>query len=515
MNLEKIEKISGGLIGLEREALRVKDNFISPLPHPKSLGNVYTHPNITIDYAECLLEFVSNTHSSPEAVYKELLDLHRYAYKNLEQGEKLWAVSMPCQLPENPEHIEIGYFGTSNSGKIKRLYRTGLSYRYGRPMQMIAGVHFNYSPPQQIWSSLALRDKRELNQELINDYFMAQLRNIARTGWIICYLFGASPAVDISFSPALGVLDKFSDKTLGWKNATSLRMSQLGYQNKVDFSVSLNNLDEYINDLISAVLTPSPIYEYLGIKDLAGNYRQTSPNILQIENEYYASARPKRPPKKGEAPTLALARRGILYTELRLLDCNPYDPAGISLEQIRFLEIYMLYCLLKPSEELHHAEINESNHNRLRVACCGNCPNLKLFKNNKEILLKDYGLKILNEMLVVAEKMDKQGGNDLYQRAIKEQIAVAKGERLNFSSRVKTELENQEFIGWAKKKKKKHEEVLTQPLEKKVLENFNNLRDKSLQDFAELEEKAKGQIDFDEYLNHYFDEIKKFREFGI
>ena len=512
MNLEKI-RLNGGLIGLERETLRTANNLISAQPHPKSLGNVYTHPNITIDYAESLLEFVSGTHQSPEEVYKELLDLHKFSAQNLENEEKLWAVSMPCILPDNPEHIEIGYFGTSNSGKIKRLYRTGLSYRYGRPMQMIAGVHFNYSPSKLFWENLAERDNKELNQDFINDYFMAQIRNIARTGWIICYLFGASPAVDNSFSPALGILDKWSNKTLGWKNATSLRMSQLGYQNKVDFSVSFNNLNEYIHDLISAVLTPSPIYEYLGIKDLAGNYRQISPNILQIENEYYASARPKQPPKKSEAPTLALAKRGILYTELRLLDCNPYDPAGISLEQIRFLEVYMLYCLLKPSPMLHHGEINENNHNRLRTACCGNCPDLKLFKKDKEVLIKDYALEILKDMLIVAEQMDKEKGSNLYSTAVLEQIAVAKGEKANLSSMVRQELQNQEFIDWAANLQNLHKDVLNQSLEPAILEKLNKLRDKSLADFLELEEQAKTQINFDEFLAHYFDELKEFFRF--
>lgn len=350
--------LAGGRIGIERETLRTTASAdLATTRHPHTLGNVYTHPNITIDYAEALIELVTDTHHTPAAVYQQLLDLHRYTAQNI-GTEKLWSVSMPCRLPNDPNDIEIGHFGNSNGGKIKRLYRIGLSHRYGRPMQMIAGVHFNYSPPNEIWKPLAAETNENPTQAYKNRRYMSMLRNLQRHGWLICHLFGASTATDTSFHPAHGVLTPFTHQTLGWHNATSLRMSSLGYQNKVDFTVSFNHLDQYIYDLASAVTTPAPAYEYLGLKDKNGDYQQINTHILQIANEYYTAARPKQPPQKGELPLPALAERGIAYIELRLLDTNPYDPCGISLEQIYFLETYLLWALITPATEFTHRDLH-------------------------------------------------------------------------------------------------------------------------------------------------------------
>ena len=45
------------------------------------------------------------------------------------------------------EAIPIGRYGTSNVGRAKTVYRMGLSYRYGRRMQTISGIHYNFSLP--------------------------------------------------------------------------------------------------------------------------------------------------------------------------------------------------------------------------------------------------------------------------------------------------------------------------------------------------------------------------------
>lgn len=507
--LNNIPNLSSGTIGIERETLRTNtDAYLSQTLHPESLGNVYTHKNITIDYAESLLELVTDTHNNPENLYLQLLNLHKFTAQNI-NNELLWPTSMPCILPDNPELIEFGYFGQSNGGKIKRLYRSGLAYRYGRPMQMIAGIHFNYSPSQDFWNYLSQYKKQKLNQNFKNEIYMAALRNIGRTSWLVCYLFGASPACDFSFQPAQQLLTRHHKRSLIWNNACTLRMSQLGYQNKADFSVDFNNLEAYIKDLIYAVLTPSPIYEYIGIQAPDGNYRQISTNILQIENEYYASARPKQIPNKNEAPTLALARRGILYLELRLPDCNPYSPVGISLEQIYFLETYMLYCLMKNSPEIKHCEQDEINRNRLRAACCGLSKDLKLSYHCKEKSMKSWALEILEEMLKIAAIMDKNTDKELYQNSVREQIkAVESGEVL--AAKVRNDLIDKDFINFAQELQNKHLTVLKSPLDSETKQELNNLRNKSLEDFAKIEKAAENQIPFSEYLEHYFDELKAF-----
>lgn len=506
MNPDKLP-LSGGNIGIERESLRTTaDGNLAGTRHPEALGNVYTHPNITIDYGEALLELVTDPHTSPQAAYRQLLQLHQFSAQNI-GNERMWAASMPCRLPDNPERIEIGYFGQSNGAKLKRLYRTGLSYRYGRAMQMIAGVHFNYSPPEALWAALAEQEGAKPTPEWRNTRYMGMIRNIQRHSWLICHLFGAAPACDHSFQPAQNTLDRLHEHSFAWKNATTLRMSQLGYQNKVDFSVSFNDLKEYVRDLGAAVLTPAPVYEYLGQRDPAGEYRQISTNILQIANEYYSGARPKQPMKKGELPIPALHARGIAYVELRLLDNNPYDPAGISLEQAQFLESFMLWCLLQNAPAFTTADYNEANHNRLRTACMGLTANFSLFKNGRKILARDWADQILQQIAAVAENLDRSSGGGSYREAVQNQIRANSGQTLRLPQRVQQELAGQEFLEWASARSAAHLDTLHRPLPQDIQAQLETQSRQSLQDFAEIEAKAAGEIPFDEYLANYFNPL--------
>ena len=141
---ENPELVSNIRQGVERECLRsLTDGAASLEPHAKALGSKLTHPFITTDYAENLLEYIGGVHSSTDKLLEELEALHAYTVEN-SNGEILWPSSMPCLLPEE-DKIPIACYGKSNTGKLKSLYRLGLGHRYGRSMQSIAGVHYNFS----------------------------------------------------------------------------------------------------------------------------------------------------------------------------------------------------------------------------------------------------------------------------------------------------------------------------------------------------------------------------------
>jgi len=58
--------LQGGLVGLEKESMRVgPDGSIAQTPHPAALGSALTHPFITTDYSEALLEFITPPLDSP------------------------------------------------------------------------------------------------------------------------------------------------------------------------------------------------------------------------------------------------------------------------------------------------------------------------------------------------------------------------------------------------------------------------------------------------------------------
>lgn len=497
--------LHNGLIGIERETLRVNpDGTLAKTDHPRHLGASLTHPHITTDYAESLLELITPPLSSPTETYQSLFTLHQFVRQQL-KDESMWPASMPCILPKDDCDIRIAEYGNSLSGRFKNLYRRGLALRYGKPMQMIAGVHFNYSPAEDLWQQLADIDGEKCDRNYINRRYMGMLRSLQKLGWLVCYLWGSSPACDISFRPAQTLLDKLGRYTLGWQHATTLRMSSLGYENKTNLHVSLNRLSEYLRDLRQAVLTPDERYQKLGLRDAYGNYQQISTHLLQIENEYYASARPKQPTEPEELPAEALIRRGIAYVELRVPDINPYDPCGISLEQIHCLETLMLYALLHPAPYLDDTALRKSAGNRYKVACCGLDPELRVYWQNHEYPPRVLAEKLLNELSPIAQALDKQRNGEEYSKALQSTLSRLEEDDLP-AKRVQRELHQSEYIEWALKYMEKHDQILLKPLDQHTQHHYQQLAEHSLEKFYALPQ-ATAET-FDQYIQHYLTHIQ-------
>ncbi|MDO4643223.1 MAG: glutamate--cysteine ligase [Cardiobacteriaceae bacterium] len=498
--------LAHGNLGIERETLRNNpDATLAGTAHPTALGSAYTHNNITTDYAEALLEIVTDPHTSPPAAYAQLLALHRYCAQNIGE-EQLWPGSMPCILPENNEDIAIGYYGNSNGGKMRRLYREGLGHRYGKSMQMISGIHFNYSPPVALWTQLAAKDGETANQDYINRRYMGALRAINRHAWLISYLYGASPAVHDSFRPAHGVLDPIAPATLGWRHASSLRMSELGYQNKTPFTVSFNDLNTYVHDLASAVSTPAPRFEYLGLYNPDGSRKQISTHILQIANEYYTAARPKQPTHNNELPTLALAKRGISYLELRLLDINPEDPCGVSLAQLHILEAFMLWCILNPEPTHQHAIRDENDYNRLRSACCGLSSDFMLKQRCHDRPIHDVALELLEAIRPVAARLDTERNNDHTTKALMTLTTEIKQQQ-QLPWRTQHGIQENGFLAHHLAWRERHHDNLHTTLDSATQAALQQAAADSLAQQQQIE--AQPQIDFETYLNNHFTPLRE------
>src|SRR5271167_2319436 len=362
--------LRGGRKGVEKESLRVSPaGELQHTSHPAALGSPLTNEHITTDFSESLIELVTPPFGETWELLQYLCDIHQFVYRHL-NDELLWATSMPCAL-EGDASIPLAQFGTSNVGRMKTVYRHGLGVRYGRIMQAISGVHFNYSFSPRLWGVLEqVNQSRCGREDFISEQYFGVLRNYRRYGWLVLYLFGTSPAVSNSFFAGRETtLAKFDADTFYEPFGTSLRMSDIGYRNKnqATVSVSVNSLDEYVRDLSRAIGTPYPPYEKLGVK-VNGEYRQLNANILQIENEYYSFIRPKRIARSGERPTKALQRAGVEYVEVRALDVSAFDPVGVNQNKLRFLEAFMALCLLKESPPIGESEQNALDKNHVTVA---------------------------------------------------------------------------------------------------------------------------------------------------
>ncbi|SDN61452.1 glutamate--cysteine ligase [Vreelandella arcis] len=503
--------------GLEKEGLRVDANgHIAQTPHPYALGSKLTHPHITTDYSEALLEYITPVFSEPREALCFLSDLHTFSYHHLE-NEWIWPGSMPSRLSGN-DSVPIADYGSSNVGTMKYVYRKGLDVRYGRIMQAIAGVHYNVSLPDNMWQ--ALRELEEATNVSFNDYrstrYFSMIRHFRRHSWLLLYLFGASPAVDKSFLPEGQVPEKLkplSDDTYYAPYATTLRMSDLGYQNKVQsqLKICFNSLSNYVNTLRHAISSPWPDYQKLGVKT-GDEWQQLNANILQIENEYYSDIRPKRVAKHNETPSQALEARGVEYIEIRCLDLNPFAPLGIDETQMRFVDTFLMWCLLSDSPWISDEECDRLDDNRRLVVERGRDPALTLINDGETTTVRQWGEQMFAEMAEVARLLDAVEDGTPHAAALEALAPRLKDPSLTPSAQLLAQLQagngslSDTLLSLAQAQ---GVELKTTPMQRSREALLAQLVDTSHQQQHDIE--ADDQVSFDEFLYDYFAQARESR----
>lgn len=498
------------LRGIEREALRVDADTgkISQKPHPESIGSALTHPCITTDYSEALMEFITEPQASIPALIKQLEQTLVYAVQKI-GSEVLWSNSMPCQLGADPE-IPIAQYGSSHSGRMKTLYREGLGLRYGRSMQCIAGIHFNFSLPDALWAQLRQQDFSTLT---LQDYktrgYMSLVRNFRRQFWVLLYLMGAAPAICRSFvrNQSHQLTSMNEGHTLYAPHGTSLRMGNLGYQSSAQDAITVcyNDIQSYISELCKAILTPHQAYEQIGLRNAEGEYQQLNTGLLQIENEFYSTIRPKQTTHRGETQLRALAERGIEYIEVRCLDLNPFSALGIEAEQLYFVEAFLLACLLDDSPETDTQEYHEIQSNQANVVYRGRDPDLMLRRGGSEIALQDWAEEILSKAEAAAELLDRAMFTQDYSGSVSKMRERLGNQDLLPSTRVLKGLEAERltFQAWTMQQSSLHtRELMEKSLPADATARLDHLARQSLEEQRKLES---NQTDiFAEYLEDYY-----------
>ncbi|GGK84618.1 glutamate--cysteine ligase [Amphritea balenae] len=498
--------LDGILHGIEKEGLRVDPMAsISQTGHPAELGSALTHSHITTDYSEALMEFITPAFKASGDALSFLEQLHSYTFQKL-GDEQLWSASMPCHI-DNEDAIQIARYGSSNVGRLKYIYRIGLEHRYGKMMQAIAGIHYNFSLPETLWPVLQeLQGNKDDLQQFRSSGYFKLIRNFRRYSWLLLYLFGASPALSSSFlCGRQHDLDLWDDQTLYRPYATSLRMSDLGYSNKAqaDLSICFNHLDTYIKTLTNAINTPYPAYQELGVKTDQG-YKQLNSNVLQIENEYYSDIRPKRVAQSGEKPVHALQDRGVEYIEVRNTDINPLLPLGIDQEQADFLDAFLVTCLLSDPSEVSDHECELINQNNNLIVNRGREPGLTLTLNDTQVSVPEWGKNILTDVNKTAELLNQISGDQRYSDAVNAQQLKLDNADLTPSAQILAQMkaENLSYEAFILQQSKTHREALSRntlsPEQQSYLEHMSI---SSMEEQVQIEQ-ADNQS-FDQYLADY------------
>lgn len=492
--------------GIEKESLRVTpDGLLSLAPHPAAFGSPLTHPHITTDFAEAQLELITDVFESVNGCLHQLDEIHRFVYAGLPDEELLWATSMPCVLQD--DDIPVGRYGSSNIAKAKTVYRLGLGYRYGRLMQTISGIHYNFSLPEAFWPWYAARQGWDgSEQDLRTAAYFALIRNFRRLSWLLLYLFGASPAVCKSFLQGRShSLETFDEGSLYAPYGTTLRMGRLGYQSDAQsrLHVSYNCLDSYARTLSQALTNPYPPYERIGTRR-EGEWIQLSTSLLQIENEFYGTIRPKRGTYPEERPLPALVQRGVEYVEVRCMDVDPFMPLGIDAESMRFLDTFLLYCLLCESPPDSPEESAAMDRNQRRVVEEGRRPGLQLEDGERSRELSEWATALLDGCEQVAERLDAAHGGGAYAEAVARKRPLVRDPERTPSARILARMRtaDEPFFRFAMARSIEHAETLqARPLPPERLAHYQRLSQESVAEQVRIE--AEEDEDFETFLTRF------------
>ena len=501
--------------GIEKESLRIsKEGRLSQVSHPIALGSALTHNSITTDYSEALLELITSPSENIEECLKSLAEIHDFVYRSI-GDEILWTTSMPC-IVDGEKSIPIAQYGSSNVAQMKTIYRRGLGVRYGRNMQAIAGIHYNFSMPQEFWKiQWQSSGPQGSLQDYISNRYMGLIRNFHRFSWLLIYLFGASPAVCSTF---LNNLEKHSlqpfdtqERSFYLPFATALRMGSLGYSSEAQKSmhVSYDSLGSYLTTLRKSIVTPHPAYEgYSSGRD--GNYQQLNNCLLQIENEFYSSIRPKRVTHSGETPSNALKRSGVEYIEVRCIDVNPFVPMGIDKKQILFLDIFLLFCLLRESPIIKPKEQEYLDSNFDTVVNNGREPNLTLETKSGPKPFRQLASELLEEIKPVASLMSDVTSDKEYLGSLDDQVEKIENVERTPSHRILSEMQSNNLTffelalsysqKWASRSLKN--KISKESFERLTLESSQSIQ---VQKKIEREDKTSFKQYLDSYYSQYSD----------
>jgi len=486
-------RLGGIRRGIEKESLRaLPTGALALTPHPLALGSALTHPSITTDYSESQVELITSAQARVGDCLEELTQIHQFVYRVMRQqgDEMLWVSSMPCGLPTD-ETIPLARYGGSNVGRAKSVYRMGLGHRYGRRMQTISGIHYNWSLPG-----------------VGSEQYFGLIRNFRRQAFLLLYLFGASPALCPTFvAGRQHELQPLGRQALHMPHGTSLRMGRLGYQSdaQATLAVSYNSLDGYADSLHEALTRPYPAYEALGIRNPGGDYNQLATTLLQIENEFYGTIRPKRTIFPGERPLHALRERGVEYVEVRLMDLDPFEPVGITAQTMRFLDVFLLQCLLADSPPDTPAEIAELKHNQHQTAARGREPGLLLRRAGGELPLVDWGREVLAQCMPIAAALDAAHRSSEYSAAVAHAEKLLSQPALTPSARVLEVMaaeHDNSFIDFVRTRSlQTRQQLLARPWSCEQEARYLALSQKSLVDQRAIE--AADTLSFEDYRLNY------------
>ncbi|WP_346928526.1 bifunctional glutamate--cysteine ligase GshA/glutathione synthetase GshB [Clostridium sp.] len=409
-------KIPLGSFGIEREALRVDgEGRLSLKPHPKGLGEKSKNPYITTDFSESQVEVITPVFDNVEEVYNFLNILYDIVVEEI-GDEYLWPQSMPCIIPEI---IPVAEFGEDDDSKEATKYREKLLDKYGGKKQLISGIHYNFSFNEELIKELYKDVSHKVDYKTFKDNIYLKItRNYLRYRWLIVYLLGSTTTLHSTYIEECECRKCFKEvaiESYSHEGGISYRNGECGYKNLVDLFPDYNSAEGYVRSL----------------KDFIRD------GLIESHKEVYSQIRLK--PKNPKEFFNSLIEDGIKYLEYRTIDVNPFEKCGISLEDLKFLEVFNLFLLLK-EEDVYKMWQEESLENQNLVAKFGK-KDINLKRNGEYILKSKWALEILNEIREICKELRVHR-----EFAIDEMEAKVKNVNLTYAHRIEERVKKEGYV---------------------------------------------------------------------
>lgn len=363
-------EILSGNYGIEREGLRVDfEGKLANTNHPEAFGDKAKNPYITTDFSESQLEVITPVFNDIEEVYKFNNALYDIAAMEL-KDEYMWPQSMPCIAPDD-DKIPIAKY----EGKEAEKYREKLLKKYGGKKQLISGIHFNFSFSEDTMKKIYDKSNSKLKyKDFKNNIYLKIARNYLRYRWIIVYLLGSTTVMHESYvKECVNCLKEVALDSYSNEGALSYRNGKCGYKNKVDLYPDYSSVESYVKS----------IEEFI------------NEGIIDSNKEVYSQVRLKAKDNKNFFESLL--NDGVEYLEYRTIDINPFEKGGISLEDMKLMQLFNIYLLIK-DESNYEKWQEDANYNQNIIAAKGQSKNLILRKDGKDIDKEEWALEILGEM---------------------------------------------------------------------------------------------------------------------
>ena len=473
--------------GLEKENLRSdSEGKISNKTFPKAFGVHNFNRFITLDYSEPHLEIVTPPFEENIDAYNFLCDLHKYVENQID-GDLLWNYSMPPKFKR--KYIKLPPHRESNITKLAHLYRLGLRNRYGDKMQSTAGIHFNFSFSDSVIKALG-NNKTEI--------YLGISRNFLRIFPLVLRLIGCSPVTHKSFLKGRNInIENLDGEDCFLPNSTSLRVSRLGYysEEQDENFITFNSLDDYLATIESYINNPNEKFRDISL-DLK---QQVNNGTIQMESELYNHIRPKGIISKEVRAYNQLKENGIEYLEIRSIDLNPYSNIGISLEDVEFLELVMIFCALSDSPLISDVESDCIKENIRRSSETGQ--NCNFIAGIEGATAEESAKQMTERFLFKLQKLAAEIGLSKDRENMFNNYFVRNNEPL--SQKLINDLnESEGLLSFVLKN--------STPIKHKISKENLSLfeKERHLSENRYMQEKKEDNMLFEEYLEHFRREIK-------